>query len=80
MVVLAPSIVPGVGTQELVEKLGISTDDVGFPQVTNDDGIGSARKGIFVVGCAEGPKNIETSVAQANAAVAGILREGFLDE
>jgi len=80
MVILAPSLVPDPGTQELAEMLDISTDNRGFLQVNKDNRIEWARKGIFVIGCAEGPKDIEASVAQANAATARILREGLLDE
>ena len=80
MVILAPSLIPDLGTQELAEMLGISTDNRGFLQVNKDNRIEWARRGIFVIGCAEGPKDIEASVAQANAATAKILREGLLDE
>ena len=73
MVILAPAIIP---TQEdnLAKTLGISVDQFGFfkeqPEVSS---ISSSKQGIFVIGCAQGAKNIQDSVSQAYAAVGKIL-------
>jgi len=75
MVILASSFVPPKNIEELTNVLDIERDEYGFIAVETHK-IGSvetSRAGIFVAGCAEGPKDIQSSVLQAEAAVAGIL-------
>ena len=75
MVVLASALVPPKNIEELTNILDIERDEFGFIAVEPHK-IGSvetSRAGIFVAGCAEGPKDIQSSVLQAEAAVAGIL-------
>lgn len=75
MVILASSIVPPKNIEEITNALDIERDEFGFIAVEPHK-IGSvetSRPGIFVAGCAEGPKDIQGSVLQAEAAVAGIL-------
>ncbi|MCK5761038.1 MAG: CoB--CoM heterodisulfide reductase iron-sulfur subunit A family protein [Candidatus Delongbacteria bacterium] len=75
MVVLASALVPPENIEELTKILDIERDEYGFIAVESYK-IGSvetSRPGIFVAGCAEGPKDIQGSVLQAQAAVAGIL-------
>ncbi|NOR44746.1 MAG: CoB--CoM heterodisulfide reductase iron-sulfur subunit A family protein, partial [Candidatus Delongbacteria bacterium] len=75
MVVLASALVPPKNIEELTNILDIERDEFGFIAVEPHK-IGSvetSRPGIFVAGCVEGPKDIQSSVLQAEAAVAGIL-------
>ena len=70
LVVLSTGMVPSKNTAQIVETLGLSTDINGFlnevhgclkPQETNN-------LGIYICGCAAGPKNIPYSVSTALAA------------
>jgi heterodisulfide reductase subunit A len=74
MVVLATAIVPHGETVTLAKKMGIATDPHGFlteigrklrPVETNVEGI-------FIAGCAQGPKDIADAVAHANAAASKV--------
>jgi len=74
MVVLATAIVPRGDAKDLASKLGIKTDDFGFltevhrklrPVETNVEGI-------YIAGCAQGPKDIADAVAHANAAASKV--------
>ena len=75
MVILAPAIEPKSDASQLAKTLGISTDEYGFFQEGDPYGssVISSKPGIFIVGCAQGAKNIQDSVSQANAAVGKIL-------
>ena len=75
MVILAPAIEPGHTTAELAKTLGISVDEYGFFKEENPDAssVISSKPGVFIVGCAQGAKNIQDSVSQASAAVGKIL-------
>jgi heterodisulfide reductase subunit A len=75
MVILALAMVPGEGTSGLAEVIGIDLDDRGFFR-TVEDGIASvesSREGVFIAGTAEGPKDTQSSVVQAEAAVAKVM-------
>ncbi len=75
MVILACALVPGKETYQLGEILGVELDDKGF-FLTSKFQIGSvetSRPGIFVAGCAEGPKDIQNSVVQAEAAAGKVM-------
>ncbi len=70
MVVLAPAIVPAASAEDLGTLLGLPRDKHGFfsaeherihPATTN-------ARGIYIAGCASGPKDIPQSVLQAQAA------------
>ncbi|MDP3015722.1 MAG: FAD-dependent oxidoreductase, partial [Deltaproteobacteria bacterium] len=74
MVVLATAIIPQVETKGLAQKLGINTDEYGFfteaerklrPVETNIEGI-------YIAGCAQGPKDIADAVAHANASASKV--------
>ena len=64
LVVLATGAKPPKGLPELARVLGLTTGPDGF--VTED----GAPPGIFVAGCAAGPKDIPDSVVEAGAAAA----------
>jgi heterodisulfide reductase subunit A len=70
LVVLSTGIIPSKGTEEMIETLGLSKGPSGFlsenhvclsPQETKN-------VGIYICGCAAGPKNIPYSVSTALAA------------
>ncbi len=70
LVILSTGMRPSKGTKEVLEVLGISKDRYGFlteihgclkPQET-------VNGGIYICGCASGPKNIPYSVSTASAA------------
>jgi heterodisulfide reductase subunit A len=74
MVVLATAIVAQEDTKDLARKLGIAADEYGFlteaerklrPVETNVEGI-------YIAGCAQGPKDIADAVAHANAAASKV--------
>ena len=75
MVILSEAMVPAKGAAEIAEILGIAQDDRGFFATNNNllSPVTTEKEGIYVVGCAEGPKDIPESIAQAEAAVGNIL-------
>jgi len=75
MVILAPAIIPRDNTSDLAKILGINVDDYGFfkEEDKNVSSVVSSKPGVFIVGCSQGPKNIQESVSQATAAVGKIL-------
>jgi heterodisulfide reductase subunit A len=75
MVILAPAVVPKNDAVDVAKNLDISVDDYGFfkEQDQNVSSVVSSKSGIFIVGCSQGPKNIQDSVSQASAAVGKIL-------
>ena len=84
MVVLSAAIVPSSGTEALAKIFGISTGTDGFllEKHYKLDPVDSLRKGIFVCGCALGPKDIRESVEGAMAAasrVASLIGKGELE-
>ncbi|MFQ5879044.1 MAG: FAD-dependent oxidoreductase [Dehalococcoidia bacterium] len=75
MVVLATAVRPPEGLAELAETLGLEMGDDGFLRVEEGRGgpIRTSRPGIYLAGCASGPKDIPDSVAEASAAAAAAL-------
>ena len=74
MVILAPAIEPGYTTSKLAKTLGITLDEYGFfKEDPYASSVISSKPGVFIVGCAQGAKNIQDSVSQASAAVGKIL-------
>lgn len=74
MVVLATAITPQKDAKELAKKLGIETDGYGF--LTEAERklrpVETEIEGIFLAGCAQGPKDIADAVAHANAAASKV--------
>ncbi len=70
MVVLSVAMRPEGGTDELAKLLNIDLDDYGFVREVYGKlkPVQATRKGIYVCGGAQGPKNIPQSVTQAQAA------------
>lgn len=70
MLVLSTAVIPSPGNQKLSKILGIDVDEHGF-FLQKDillEPMKSTRDGIFLAGCAQGPKDIPDSVAQASGA------------
>ena len=75
MVILSPAIVPHTDAQKLASTLGITCDDFGFYKEENQNisSVVTPTPGVFIAGCSQGPKNIQETISQANAAVGKIL-------
>ena len=83
MVVLAMGIVPN--TKEIAEILRIPIDENGFLQELHPKlaPVESPIKGVFLAGVAQGPKDIQDSVAQASAAASKaveILSKDYIEK
>ena len=75
MVILAAALVPDPDVAELAKIAGVDIDAHGFIK-TVQDGSGSmetSRKGVFVAGTVEGPKDIQNSVIQAESAAGQVM-------
>jgi heterodisulfide reductase subunit A len=75
MVVLSAGLEPRKDTKEVAKTFGISCSVNGWfiekhPKL---DPIATMTEGIFIAGCAQGPKDIPASVAQGAAASARVL-------
>ncbi len=70
LVVLATASIPSKGTDKLAGILGLELSEDGFFKNKQDDPVSTSREGIFVAGCASGPKDIPDSVTEASAASA----------
>ncbi|MDP3283899.1 MAG: hypothetical protein Q8M56_05685 [Desulfobacterales bacterium] len=64
MVVLSVAMIPGRGTKELAEMLGIIPSDTAFVKSCEKDGIAGSG-GVFVAGTAGGPLSIAESITHA---------------
>lgn len=75
LVVLSAAIVPASGNRQLADVLGIELDENGFfkSHDTLSAPVETIRDGIYLAGCAQGPKDIPDSVAQASGAAAHAL-------
>ncbi len=75
MVILATAIVPDEAASGLAAVLGIDRDARGFFRALDNDmsSVESSREGIYIAGTAEGPKDSQSSVVQAEAAVGKAL-------
>ena len=72
MLVLSTAIIPNQENKRLGKALGVEVDENGFfkQQSLLMDPIQSTRKGVFLAGCIQGPKDIPDSVAMASGAAA----------
>ena len=72
MLVLSTAIAPSSGNKKLADILGVEVDENGFfkQQSLLTDPIQSTRKGVFLAGCIQGPKDIPDSVSMASGAAA----------
>jgi heterodisulfide reductase subunit A len=75
MLILAPAIEPAVDSARLAEILAIPQDEHGFfsEKEPDLDSVDTSREGIFIAGCAQSPKDVPDTVAEAEATVGRIL-------
>ncbi len=74
MVVLSMAIVPGKGIKDLMSKLKISSDMHGFLSEAHPKlrPVESISAGFFFAGCAQAPKDVPETVAQASGAASKV--------
>ena len=75
MVVLAPAMEGARDAETMAKLFDISQGKGGFfaEESTKLAPVSTAMEGIFIAGCAQGPKDIQSSVAQGQAAAGRIL-------
>jgi heterodisulfide reductase subunit A2 len=75
LVVLSLGAIPSAGTRAMQAVLGLAGDDSGFYTAAEGElePVTTARPGLFVAGCASGPKDIPETVAQASGTAAKVL-------
>ncbi len=75
LVVLALASIPTAGTEALSKILKIDLGEDGFFKTMDEQAgfVSSTRKGVYLAGCATGPKDIPDSVMEAGAAIAKAL-------
>lgn len=76
LLVLSTAIMPSKENKRLAEILGITIDENGFFQSESilSDPIESTRKGVYLAGCNQGPKDIPDSVAMGSGAAAKAMK------
>jgi len=75
MVILSPAIEPSSDTHKLAEMLNLPLGEEGFFVEEHEKlaPVSTPTEGIFIVGCAQGPKSIADSIVQSEAAAGKIL-------
>jgi heterodisulfide reductase subunit A len=75
MIILAPAMEPGIDTKKLAEMLNIPVGEKGFFQEQHEKigPVATSIDGIYIAGCAHGPKNLSETVTQSVAAAGKIL-------
>jgi heterodisulfide reductase subunit A len=75
LVVLGVGLKPSEGSEKLLEMLGVSQTGDNFAKEAHPKlrPVDTDVEGVFVTGCAQGPKDIPDSVAQGKAAAAAVL-------
>jgi heterodisulfide reductase subunit A len=75
MLILAPAIEPSIDSARLAEILGIPQDEHGFftEKEPDLDSVDTSREGVFIAGCAQSPKDVPDTVAEAEATVGRVL-------
>jgi heterodisulfide reductase subunit A len=84
LVVLSPAIIPSMGTSDLARKLKLQIGMDGFfvERHYKLNPVDSQRDGIFIAGCALGPKDIREVTLEASAVasrIATFLGKGEID-
>jgi len=75
LVVLSAALVSSKGIRKLAEKLGLELDDYGFfPTTGAKESIYTNIENVYVCGAAQEPKDIPSTIEQANAVSMAILR------
>lgn len=75
MAVLGTALESARGAEELGRAMDTPLDPSGYfgEENVQISMVGTSREGIFVAGCAQGPKDIQTAVTQGQAAAGAIL-------
>jgi heterodisulfide reductase subunit A len=75
MVILSVGLQPRHDAPEVAHLFGISCDQEGWFKERHPklDPVGTTTDGVFIAGCAQGPRDIPDSVAQGAAAAARVL-------
>jgi heterodisulfide reductase subunit A len=75
MVILSVGLEPRYDARDVARKFGISTDSDGWFKEKHPklDPVATMTDGVFIAGCAQGPRDIPESVAQGAAAAARVL-------
>jgi heterodisulfide reductase subunit A len=75
MVVLSPAMIPARGMDRVADMLGLSVGKTGFPNEEHEKlaPVSTSLEGIYVAGCAQGPKTVEETVTQSEAVAGNIL-------
>ena len=75
LIVLAPALLPSKGTGVLADMMEINLDMDGYIENREIEGfpVATSKEGVYVAGCASGPKDIPDSVAEAGAAAAAAM-------
>jgi len=70
LIVLSPGLLPSMGLDELSEELGLDLSEDGYVETADSlvTPVDASIPGIFVCGCANGPKDIPDSVSAGSAA------------
>ncbi|RLF36185.1 MAG: CoB--CoM heterodisulfide reductase iron-sulfur subunit A family protein [Thermoplasmata archaeon] len=75
MVILSPAIEPREDASKLAEIIGISQDEKDFFAEEHEKlgPVSTSKEGVYIVGCAQGPKDISETLVQSEAAAGKIL-------
>lgn len=75
MAILTPAMEPTSDTSRLTEVAGVSLGDGGFFAEEHQklSPVSTTTEGVYIAGCAQGPKNISDTLDQANAVTGKIL-------
>jgi len=75
MVVIAPAMVPSQDTSHLAELMNLPLDESGFFKELHEmlDPVATPMEGVYITGCALGPRNIPESMTQSHATSGKIL-------
>jgi heterodisulfide reductase subunit A-like polyferredoxin len=68
LVVLSSGLRPSAGVKDLAERLGVELNSFGFCLTDRLTPVTASRRGLYVAGAIQEPKDIPESVAQASAA------------
>ena len=75
MIILAPAIEPSKDASKFVDMLKISQGETGFFNEEHEKigPVSTSIEGVYIVGCAQGPKSIPHTIVQSEAATGKIL-------
>lgn len=75
MIILSPALEPTADTERLAKLAGISLGDGGFFAEEHEKlgPVSTSTQGVFIAGCAQGPKNIPDTIIQAEAVTGKIF-------